>query len=82
MFVWWLGNLVLLAVVAPVVVVLLRRVIASAATVRRVVDDIAVTGTAIARGLDPVPELVTTQQYVAQTSDGLAQYGAALERVL
>jgi hypothetical protein len=82
MTIWWLGNLVLVAVVVPAVVHLLRGVLAAALTVRAVVDDIALVGTAILRDLEPVPELITTQQHVAQTAAGLGRYGGALEEVL
>ncbi len=40
MTLWWIGNLVLLVVIAPVVVVLLRGVLVAAHAVRRALEDI------------------------------------------
>lgn len=82
MVLWWIGNIVLLLVIAPVVVFLLRGMVDAALTVRRALDDIEAVGTKMVSDLDPVPELLKTESYVAQTSQGLARYGAALDRIL
>ncbi len=82
MTLWWIGNLVLLVVVAPVVVFLLRGVLLAAHSVRKALDDIGGVGTAMVSDLAPVPELLKTKQYVGQTKDGLARYGGALDKIL
>lgn len=82
MIIWWIGNIVLLAVIAPVVVFLLRGVLGATLTVRGAVDDVAVVGTKMVSDLEPVPELLKTESYVGQTTAGLARYGAALDEIL
>ncbi len=82
MILWWIGNLVLLLVIAPVVIFLLRGVLDAAKTVRRTLNDIGQVGGQMVADLEPVPELVKTLSYVSQTTDGLARYGAALDEIL
>lgn len=82
MIFWWIGNILLLLVIAPVVVFLLRGVLNSALTVRRVIADIEDVGGKMVTDLDPVPELLKTESYVTQTTQGLARYGAALDEIL
>ncbi len=82
MALWWIGNVVLLVVIAPVVVLLLYGVLASARNVRRALDDIAEVGTMMVADLEPVTELVETDRYVSKTTKGLARYGAALDEIL
>jgi hypothetical protein len=79
---WWVGNILLLLVIAPVVVFLLRGVLNSALSVRRAISDIEDVGGKMVSDLEPVPELVKTESYVTQTTQGLARYGAALDRIL
>jgi hypothetical protein len=79
---WWIGNLALAVIVIPVVGQLLLGVRDAALTIRAAVDDVAEVGAGILRGLEPVPELVTTQGFVAETAAGLARYGGALDKVL
>ncbi|MGI8593021.1 MAG: hypothetical protein ACR2ML_01385 [Solirubrobacteraceae bacterium] len=82
MALWWIWNIVLLAVVVPVVLLLLTRVVISAVRVRKKLDDIAVVGAAMVVDLGAINELPTTDYLVGQTMAGLAQYGAALDEIL
>ncbi len=82
MTLWWIGNVVLLVVIAPVVVFLLSGVLDAARTVRRAVDGLGTVGAKMVSDLEPIPELLKTESYVSQTSAGLARYGAALDEVL
>lgn len=82
MTLWWIGNIVLLVVIAPVVVYLLRGVLVSARAVRGALDDIAVVGTEMVADLQPVLALRQTDTYVSYTTEGLARYGAALDEIL
>ncbi|MGI8623693.1 MAG: hypothetical protein ACR2NB_09465 [Solirubrobacteraceae bacterium] len=82
MALWWIGNIILLAVIAPVVVFLLRGVLKAASTVRRTVADVAAVGTAMVADLEPVPQLLETQRSVSQATAGLVRYGAALDEIL
>lgn len=82
MALWWIGNIVLLAVIIPVVIVLLRGVLMSVLTVRRAIDEIAQMGGIMVADLDPVPQLVQTVSMVNETTAGLTRYGAALDKIL
>ncbi|HEY5262529.1 MAG TPA: hypothetical protein VIJ33_10470 [Solirubrobacteraceae bacterium] len=82
MLLWWIGNAVLLVVILPVVVLLLQGVVQPASEIKRTADQLASAGPVLVNYLDPVPQLTTTRQLVHQTTDGLARYGAALDRIL
>jgi hypothetical protein len=82
MILWWIGNLVLAAVIIPVVVALLRAVVEPAAEIKQTADQLAAAGPVLLGHLDSVGELATTQKLVHQTTAGLARYGAALDRIL
>lgn len=82
MALWWIGNIVLLAVVIPVVLLILRSVITPAASIKRRSDGLVAVGGSIVRNLDAVPELLETQRLVGLTGAGLGRYGAALDEIL
>lgn len=82
MILWWIGNVILIAVIAPVVVILLRGVLLSAKTVHGALENIAGVGGAMVADLAPVPQLVTTVSLVNDTTAGLTRYGAALDEIL
>lgn len=82
MALWWIGNVVLLLVIAPVVVFLLVGVVKAALGVRRALEDIAEVGTMMVADLQPVSKLVETDRYVNQTAKGLTRYGTALDEIL
>ena len=60
MVLWWIGNIVLLLVIAPVLVALLNRVLAALERIRGASDDILVGGVRLAGELDGVPEALAT----------------------
>jgi hypothetical protein len=79
---WWIGNAVLLLVVLPVVIYLLNGVLSEA---RGIVPSVRRVGAAAAAGskdLDAVPLLLTTQDQVIQTVEGVAGYGGSLDVIL
>lgn len=79
MALWWIGNAVLLLVVAPVVVLLANRVIRAGDEITDYADDILEHGVGLSGNLDPVPALLDTQSLV-QTATGTAvRYVTALE---
>lgn len=82
MALWWIGNIVLLAVVIPVVLVILRSVIKPAASIKRHSDELIVVGSSIVTNLDAVYDLLETQRLVGLTGAGLGRYGAALDEIL
>jgi hypothetical protein len=66
MVLWWIGNIVLLLVIAPVLVALLNRVLAALERIRGASDDILAGGVRLAGEVDGLPEaLATTDPTVA-----------------
>jgi hypothetical protein len=82
MILWWIGDIVLLAVVLPVVVYLLRAVLAAAKSIVPSVQEIAMVAAAGSKDLDAAALLVTTQDQVARTVAGVANYGGSLDVIL
>ena len=82
MTLWWIGDLVLLAVVLPIVVYLLRGVLAAAKGIVPSVEEIAQRAAAGSKDLDAAALLVTTQDQVTKTVAGVANYGGSLDVIL
>ena len=82
MILWWIGDIVLLAVVLPVVVFLLHRVLKAASSIVPSVQSIARSAAAGSKDLDAAALLVTTQDQVAKTVAGVANYGGSLDVIL
>ena len=82
MILWWIGDVVLLLVVLPVVVYLLHGVLAAARAIVPSVRQIAGTAAAGSKDLDATALLLTTQDQVAQTVAGVANYGSSLDVIL
>jgi hypothetical protein len=82
MTLWWIGNVVLLVVVLPVVVYLLRGVLDAATSIIPSVRKIA-TVRPRGRRISTQPALLlTTQEHVANTVAGVANYGGSLDVIL
>ena len=82
MILWWIGDIVLLVVVVPVVVYLLRGVLNAARSIVPAVHEIAQVAAAGSKDLDATVLLLTTQNQVAQTVAGVANYGGSLDVIL
>jgi hypothetical protein len=82
MILWWIGVLVLIAVVLPVVVYLLRGVLDAAKSIVPSVQQIADVAAAGSKDLDAAALLLTTQDQVTQTVAGVANYGGSLDVIL
>ena len=82
MILWWIGDLVLLAVVLPVVVYLLRGVLDAAKSIVPSVQGIAKAAAAGSKDLDAAELLLTTQDQVTKTVAGVANYGGSLDVIL
>ena len=82
MTLWWIGDIVLLVVVVPVVVYLLHGVLTTARSIVPSVRRIATVAAAGSRDLDATVLLLTTQEQVAQTVAGVADYGGSLDVIL
>ncbi len=82
MVLWWLGNLVLLFVVAPVCLLMLNRVLRPAKEIYAYADDILDHGVKLTGTLDAVPKLLRTRELTGVARQGVGRYGSALQRIL
>ena len=82
MTLWWIGNVVLLAVVLPVVIYLLYGVLSAAKAIVPSVEEIANAAAAGSKDLDAAALLLTTQEQVTQTIAVAANYGGSLDVIL
>jgi hypothetical protein len=83
MVLWWIGNIILLLVVAPVLVALLNRVLAALERIRGASDDILAGGVRLAGEVDGLPAaLATTDTTVRDVAAGAARYGGSVAKLL
>jgi hypothetical protein len=82
MTLWWIGNVVLVAVVLPVVVYLLHGVLSAAKAIVPSVQEIGASAAAGSKDLDAAALLLTTQEQVTQTIAVAANYGGSLDVIL
>jgi hypothetical protein len=80
-FLWWVGNLLLLLVI-PVVLILAKRVLKPIFAIQGYVDDVIEHGLGLSRNLDAIPKLVKTRELTTTAKQAVGQYGAAIERLL
>jgi hypothetical protein len=79
---WWLGNIVLIFVVAPVCLLFLNRVLRPAKEIYAYADDVLDHGVKLTGTLDSVPKLFTTRDLSAAARQSASRSGAALQRIL
>ncbi len=83
MTLWWIGNALLLLVVAPVLVALLNRVLAALERIRGAADDILAGGVALVGELEPAPALLAkTDETVAAVAQGAVRYAGSVAKLL
>jgi hypothetical protein len=82
MTLWWIGDLVLLLVVVPIALLLLNGVLREARSIVPSVHRIRDAARAGSQDLDAVPLLLTTQDQVRRTVEGVAAYGGSLDVIL
>ncbi len=82
MTLFWIGDLVLLLVVAPIAVYLLNGVLTEARSIVPSVHRISAAAHAGSADLDAVPLLLTTQDQVKRTLDHIGDYGGSLDTIL
>jgi hypothetical protein len=82
MTLWWIGDVVLIVVVAPVVVYLLNGVLKEARGIVPSVRRIAAVAAAGSKDLDSAELLLTTRDQVRQTIETAADYGGSLDVIL
>jgi hypothetical protein len=78
----WAIGIVLLVVILPVVVYLLHGVFVAARSIVPSVREIAAVTAAGSKDLDATALLLTTQEQVAQTIAGVADYGGSLDVII
>lgn len=82
MALWWIGNIVLIAVVAPTCLFFLNRVLRPIFEIKAYADDILDHGVKLTGTLDAVPKLFTTRDLTSTARQNASRYGAALQRIL
>jgi len=82
MTLWWIGDVLLIAVVLPVVVYLLKGVLDASRSIEPSVTRIAEAAAAGSSDLDAVPLLLTTQAHVKTTVEVVAGYGGSLDTII
>ena len=82
MWLWWVGNALLLLVVVPVVLLLANRVLRPAGEIRRYADDILEHGVGLTANLDPVPAIADTRDLVSTAKDLSVRYVGAVAPML
>ena len=82
MVLWWIGNAVLILVVAPVVVKLANNLLRPAMEIRRYANDILEHGVNVTGELDAVPLLEQTRQLSDTARDEVIRYKSALRRLV
>ena len=82
MTLWWIGDVLLIAVVLPVVIYLLKGVLDAATGIEPTVTRIKNAARAGSTDLDAVPLLLTTQEHVRTTVEVVAGYGGSLDVII
>jgi hypothetical protein len=82
MTLWWIGDGLLLIVVAPAVLYLLNGVLKEANAIVPSVHRIRDAARAGSKDLDAVPLLLTTQEQVIKTVETVADYGGSLDVIV
>jgi len=79
---WWIGNILLIAVVAPVCLLFLNRVLRPTFEIRKYVDDVLDHGVKLTGTLDCVPNLIRSCELTGMARLNVTRYGLALARLL
>ncbi len=81
MTLWWIGNIILIAVIIPVVVVILNKVLEPANHIRLYADDIMEHGAQFGPHLEALGDLSKTRDLVRRVRGDLERYARALEDI-
>jgi hypothetical protein len=79
---WLLGDILLIVVVAPALVYFLNKVYYPIKEIRAYAHDILEHGVNLTQTLDSVPKLVRTRELTGQARQAAQRYGSALQRVI
>lgn len=82
MTLWWIANVVLIAVVIPVVVAILVQVLTPIFQIRQYAEDIMAHGAQFPPHLDDIAEeLVKTRDLVRQAAPEIVRYSRAVDNL-
>ncbi|MBA3327101.1 MAG: hypothetical protein M3386_01975 [Actinomycetota bacterium] len=81
MTLWWIGNILFIAVIIPVVVIILGSVLAPAREIGAYADDINEHGALFGPHLDALQELGRTRDLVKQANVEIERYIRAIDQV-
>lgn len=82
MTLWWIGNIILIAVVIPVVVAILIQVLTPIFQIRQYAEDILEHGAQFPGHLDDIAaELVKTRELVKVAGPELGRYARAIDNL-
>lgn len=82
MWLWWIGNALILLVVVPLVIFLANRVIRPAVEIQHASDDILEHGVILTEHLVPVPALIETDASIGGITGEAVRYVTALRRMV
>ena len=75
---WWIGNAVLLLVVAPVCVYLLTGLLKQVQRLNKLADTVLEHGVGLSGQLDALPKLLTTNQLTTAARGLVGRYGTGV----
>ena len=78
MTLWWIGNAVLLLVVAPVCVILLAGLLKQVQRLNKLADTVLEHGVGLSGELDALPALLKTNELTTAARGLVGRYGAGL----
>jgi hypothetical protein len=78
---WWIGNIIFVAVIIPVVILILIQVLTPIREIRAYADDIAEHGGLFGPHLEATAELAKTRALVKEVNSGVVAYCQALDRI-
>lgn len=79
---WWIGNVLLIAVIVPLVAGLLRAVLVPVQQIHSYAADALEHGVLLIAQLDAVDDLVETRDSARRVGAGVQRYAQALDRIL
>ena len=82
MVLWWIGNIIFIAVVIPAVVFFLNLVLRQILEVKSYADDVLDHGVALTATFDSVSNLTTTRELARATRENVSRYGAVVEQLV
>lgn len=82
MWLWWVANVMGLAIVIPLVILLANRVVRPGIEIQEYSDDILEHGVLLTENLVPVSALVDTDAHVEEVTGEAVRYVTSLRRLV